>query len=89
MKLGKVIGNVVSTIKTESHLGQKLMVVQPVDERGDVYAAPIIAIDAAQAGVGDYVLVVEEGGSAREVMKHPKGAVDAIIVGVVDRFGES
>jgi len=87
MKLGKIIGNVVSTIKTESHRGRKLMVVQPVDERGSGYGTPLIAVDAAHAGIGDTVLIVEEGGSARDIMGDPNGAVDAIIVGVVDSYG--
>ena len=39
-----------------------------------------------QAGVGDLVLILEEGGAAREVMKRPGGAVDAVIVGVVDHL---
>jgi len=36
--------------------------------------------------VGDLVLILEEGGAAREVMKRPGGAVDAVIVGVVDHL---
>lgn len=86
MKLGKVIGNVVSTIKTHSHQGRKLMVVQPVDLNGHLHSDSFIAVDCAQAGIGDIVLIVEEGGSAREVMKHPEGAVDAVIVGIVDAY---
>ncbi|TXK74566.1 EutN/CcmL family microcompartment protein [Paenibacillus sp. N3.4] len=84
MKIAKVLGNIVATIKTQSHHGLKLMVVQSVDERGEPYSDPFIAVDCAQAGVGDIVLVVEEGGSAREVMKRPEGAVDAVIVGIID-----
>lgn len=84
MKLGVVTGHVVATVKTESHHGRKLLVVQAVDENGQPYADPVIAVDCAQAGVGDLVLLLEEGGSAREVMEHPRAAVDAVIVGVVD-----
>lgn len=60
------------------------MVVQPVDEKDQPYGAPIIAVDCAQAGIGDHVLLLEEGGSARQVMNDPKAAVDAIIVGIID-----
>lgn len=84
MKIAKVIGHLVSTIKTTSHHGGKLMVVQSIDQEGQVHSEPFIAIDCAQAGLGDIVLIVEEGGSAREVMKNPEGAVDAVIVGIVD-----
>ncbi|MED3564279.1 hypothetical protein BIV60_18285 [Bacillus sp. MUM 116] len=86
MKLAKVIGNVVSTIKTPSHQNKKLMVVIPVDAYGKECGDAMIAIDHFQAGVGDYVLVIEEGGSAREILGDPKGAFDAVIAGIVDRL---
>ena len=44
----------------------------------------ILAVDAAQAGVGDYVLVVQEGKSARAVMGVADAPCEAILVGVVD-----
>ncbi|MHC0037023.1 EutN/CcmL family microcompartment protein [Pseudoneobacillus sp. C159] len=84
MKLARVIGNIVSTIKTASHSGQKLMVVEPVDTTGKAIGDSFVAVDAAQAGIGDIVIIIEEGGSAREILKKPDAAVDAIIVGIVD-----
>ncbi|UCZ52760.1 EutN/CcmL family microcompartment protein [Bacillus shivajii] len=84
MKLAKVIGNVVATVKTHSHQGEKLMVVEPIDDQGKRIGDSFIAVDGAQAGVGDIVLIIEEGGSARTIMGNPEGAVDAIIVGIVD-----
>ncbi|MED1472339.1 EutN/CcmL family microcompartment protein [Bacillus salipaludis] len=86
MKLTKVVGNVVSTIKTPSHQNKKLMVVIPVDATGKECGDAMIAIDHFHAGVGDYVLVIEEGGSAREILGNPKGAFDAVIAGIVDRL---
>lgn len=88
MKLARIIGNLVSTVKTPSHKNKKLMVVEPIDQSGNAIGDSFIAIDAAQAGIGDIVLIVEEGGSAREVLKQPDGAVDAVIVGVVDYIKE-
>lgn len=86
MKLARVIGNIVSTIKTNSHQGHKLLVVQPIDHEGKENGESLIAIDASQAGISDIVLVVEEGSSAREVLQKSSAAVDAVIVGVVDRL---
>ena len=86
MKLAKVIGNVVSTIKTASHHQLKLMVLVPVDKKWQPNDTPFIAIDDAQAGIGDTVLVLEEGGSARQLMENKAGAFDAIIIGVVDKI---
>ncbi|MFD1736610.1 EutN/CcmL family microcompartment protein [Bacillus salitolerans] len=84
MKIARVIGNVVSTIKTPSHNGQKLMVVEPIDMEGTCIGDSFIAVDAAQAGIGDIVIIIEEGGSARDILKKPDAAVDAIIAGIVD-----
>jgi microcompartment protein CcmK/EutM len=84
MKIARVLGNVVSTIKTPSHTSQKLMVVEPIDIDGKSFGDSFIAIDAAQAGIGDIVIIIEEGGSARDILKKPDAAVDAIIVGIVD-----
>lgn len=88
MKLAKVIGHVVSTVKTESHQKLKLMVVRSVGIDGKTQADSFIAIDHAQSGIGDFVLIMEEGGSARQLLGNPEGAVDAIIVGVVDKIEE-
>jgi microcompartment protein CcmK/EutM len=84
MKLAKVIGNVVSTVKTDSHHRCKLMVVLPVDLEGNAIGDSVIAVDGVNAGIGETVLIVEEGGSAREVMNNPQGAYDTVIVGIVD-----
>lgn len=84
MKLAKVIGNVVSTVKTESHHKCKLMVVLPVDADGNPIGDSMIAVDGVSAGIGETVLIVEEGGSARDLMRNPNGAYDTVIVGIVD-----
>ena len=44
----------------------------------------MIALDRAQAGPGDWVLVVDEGNSASQVLQKPRGAVRTVIVGVID-----
>lgn len=86
MKLAKVVGNVVSTIKTPSHQNKKLMVVIPVDASGKECGDAMIAFDRFSAGPGDYVLVLEEGGAAREILGDPNGSFDAVIAGIVDRL---
>ncbi|PRO66205.1 EutN/CcmL family microcompartment protein [Alkalicoccus urumqiensis] len=87
MKLAVVKGNVVSTIKTESHQRYKLMIVQPVDHNGKPLGKDtMIAADGSQAGIGDTVLIVEEGGSVRQILGNKKAAIDAVIVGIVDTW---
>ncbi|NCO53796.1 MAG: EutN/CcmL family microcompartment protein, partial [Bacteroidetes bacterium] len=52
MKLGRVIGRVVSTVKVESFEGLKLMLVQPLDEKLNNVGDAIVAVDTIQSGVG-------------------------------------
>lgn len=85
MQLCRVIGDVVSTIKNRELTGTKLLLVQPVDLDLQTPAGKeMIAIDHAQAGENDLVLVNREGGSARQVLKNPKSPAQAVIIAVVD-----
>ncbi|MHA2298408.1 MAG: EutN/CcmL family microcompartment protein [Candidatus Hodarchaeales archaeon] len=84
MLLVKVVGTLVATIKTCSHKNYKILVTRPIDLKGKFTGDSIIALDVAQAGTGDCVLIIQEGNSIRQIMKNEEGAVDAMIVGVVD-----
>ena len=89
MYIGKVIGSVVATIKI-SHLdGRKLLLVDQLDLRGQETGYYDIAVDVAQAGPGDTVLVIDEGNGARQILGLSPGAVRAVIVGVVDEVALS
>ncbi len=82
--MARVIGNVVSTIKEATYQRFKLLVVQPVDTDGQPSEPSHLCIDLCQAGIGDYVLILQEGNSVRFLTDQPRGAVDAAAVGVID-----
>lgn len=84
MRLGRVIGNVVATRKNDKLLGAKLLLVQPVSLTAEPFGTVVLAVDAAQAGVGDTVLLVVEGRAAITALGRPGAPVDAAILGVVD-----
>ena len=84
MILGRVVGSVVSTVKDRNFQGEKLLLVQPVDVDDSDRGGTFIALDRANAGKGDQVLVNMEGGGAA-IMYGRKMPVQAVIVGVVDR----
>ena len=87
MIIAKVIGNVVSTIKAKDYESKKIMFVQPIDYLGNNKGIPFLAIDAVQAGVGDKVLVLEEGNSAREIINEPETfTIRTVIAGIVDEI---
>ncbi len=84
MYVGRVVGSVVATIKI-SHLdARRLLLVDHLDLDGRATGYYDIAVDVAQAGPGDTVLVIDEGNGARQVLGLDPGAIRAVIVGVVD-----
>lgn len=84
MKLCRVVGTVVATVKHPAFAGHKLLVVVPVDERGAALGKGFLAVDRVQAGEGDLVLVNQEGNGARQLLRAPKLPIRSVIVGVVD-----
>src|SRR5258705_8216039 len=84
MMLARVVGEVVATIKHEHLSAQKLLLVQPVAPSGEAAGRIAIAVDCAQAGPGDHVLVMDEGNGAAQVLRRSRGAVRTVIVGIVD-----
>jgi ethanolamine utilization protein EutN len=83
VKLGKVVGTVVSTINIPLLDEHRLLVcdVQRLDGRPEGYT---IALDMVDAGVGETVLILDEGSSARQILGLDTGAIRALVVGVVD-----
>ncbi len=87
MILGKVVGNVVSSSKHRDYEGFKLLVIQPVDHTGTPKGKSLLAVDAVQAGIGDIVLVIDEGGSGRAILGAPDNrTVRTVVTGIVDEI---
>ena len=85
MTLGKVIGDVVSTVKHPDCDGYKMLIIQPVDPKGSPKGTSFLAFDAIQAGIGDTVLVIDEGGSGRAVLDaDDKRTIRTVVSGIVD-----
>lgn len=85
MKLGRVIGRVVSTQKIESFQGVSLLLVQPLDEKLNSIGDAIVAMDTIQCGVGMliYFETSKEAGRVLETIMNPS---DASIMGIVDEL---
>ncbi len=84
MYIGEVIGTVVATVKDDAFFSRKLLLVHrlDLDEAAEDYYD--IAVDVVQAGVGDKVMVIDEGNGARQILQRDVAPVRAVIVGVVD-----
>ncbi len=86
MIVAQVIGNVVATVKHPHYKGKKVLVVQPVGPDGKPRGKSFLAVDGVQAGIGDRVLVVDEGGSARLAVNDEAAVtIRAAVCGIVDR----
>ena len=84
MFVGQVAGEIVSTINHPFYDNRRLLVVDRLDETGSATGGYIIAVAAVDAGVGQRVLVLDEGNGARQVFDDAEAPVRSVVVGVVD-----
>lgn len=84
MKLGRVVGTVVCSVKDERLAGLKLLVVQELTIQKNRTKSFHVAADTVQAGNGDLVLWAS-GSSARQTEKTTGKAIDCAIIAIVDQ----
>lgn len=84
MFIGQVTGEIVSTINHPTYTRRRLLVVDRLDEGGQPTGGYLIAMAAVDAGVGQRVLVLDEGNSARQILADAQAPVRSVVVGVVD-----
>ena len=87
MIIAKVLGNIVATQKNQRYEGARVMLCEQMTPEGGTTGHTVLALDAVDAGVGDTVLIVQEGWSASTTATGKAGAaIDSAIVGVIDRI---
>ena len=84
MILGRITGNVVSTIHHPVVEGRKLLLAERLDENGKPAGGYLIALDFIGAGRGETVLILDEGSGARQLLDDASAPVRSIVVGIVD-----
>lgn len=84
MKLCRVTGTSTATVKQPVYDGRKVLVVEPLSPELEPRGASFLAVDFVQAGVGDTVLVAQEGNAARQLAGDPDAPIHAVVMGVVD-----
>lgn len=86
MFIGRVVGVIWATRKHPSLEGAKLMLVKKLDSVTDkMFGEPIMAVDKlVDAGIGDTVLVIDEGNSARQILNDKNAPVRTLIIGILD-----
>jgi microcompartment protein CcmK/EutM len=86
VKIGRVVGTVVSTINAPVFDGRRLLVCDLLDASGRPDGGYLICVDTVGSGAGEAVLIVDEGNSARQVIGVSPAPVRAVVVGVVDQL---
>jgi ethanolamine utilization protein EutN len=84
MKLARVVGNVISTIESPALSNRTLLLCDLLDPSGRAAGGYLIAVDAVGAGAGETVLLLDEGNSARQVLRAPGAPIRTVVVGIVD-----
>ena len=87
MIIAKVVGNIVATQKNQRYENARVMLCEQMTPEGETTGHTVLALDSVDAGVGDRVLIVQEGWSASTSATGKAGAaIDSAIVGVIDHI---
>ena len=88
MKVGRVVGTVVSTINHPFFDGERLLLCRLVDRESDT-GSYLICTDRVGAGSDETVLILDEGSSARQIYGVDTGPIRSVVVGIVDDVHEA
>lgn len=84
MKLAKVVGQVVATVRSEKLCTDKLSLLRFIREDGTEEPGISVAVDRLGAGEGEWVLVVAGSSARMSIDEGGQSPVDLSIVGIVD-----
>jgi microcompartment protein CcmK/EutM len=85
MRIARVIGTAISTIKDYKVKGSKLLILRQTNQTGEFVGKPYVAVDLVEAGVGELVLT-GHGSSARQTYLTKDCPVDAVVIAVIDHL---
>jgi ethanolamine utilization protein EutN len=86
MIIGKVVGQIYSTINHGFYNHKRILIINKITPSGMSEGNYLIAVDSVDAGIGETVLVIDEGNSARQVVKDNTAPIRSIIIGIVDEI---
>jgi microcompartment protein CcmK/EutM len=86
VKIGRVVGTVVSTINSPVFDNRKLLLCDLLGSDGRASGGYTIAVDAVDAGAGEVVLILDEGNGARQIVQQDPAPIRAMVVGIVDEM---
>ena len=84
MQIGRVIGQGIATVKHPSLTGWRLLLVQMLTADGKEDGEPLLAIDSLGAGVGNRVILSNDGAAARELVGDKNSPARWMVIGMCD-----
>jgi ethanolamine utilization protein EutN len=84
MQLGKVIGRATATVKHETLIGRRMLLVQPLDARGRADGDPQLAIDNLGSRQHDTVMLTTDGAAVREMVGKENTPIRWAVIGIAD-----
>ena len=84
MRLARVVGNAVSTLKHESYQSRSLLLVEPIHPDGKVAGPATVAVDYVGAGEGELVLLGAAPGAAKLVFGIDIAPIKDMVMGIID-----
>jgi ethanolamine utilization protein EutN len=84
MQIGIAVGQAVSTVKHPTMVGWKLLLVQLLTAAGKEDGEPILAIDSLGAGLGDRLVLCNDGAGTRQLIGHKVSPVRWMVQGICD-----
>lgn len=86
MLIARVIGDLTATRKHATHEGKKLLLVQPLNLDDTPRGEPLVAVDSVNAGMGQRVLLTQDGYAAFTSVGLGLSPIDAAVIGIVDHI---
>jgi ethanolamine utilization protein EutN len=87
MILARVLGNIIASQKNARYENARIMLCEQITAEGEATGPTLLALDSVDAGIGDTVLIVQEGwGASTAATGTPGAAIDSAIIGVVDHI---
>ena len=85
MFIGRVVGTLWATRKTENTSGIKFLIIQPYNLNYEPNTDTVVAADVLDAGIGELV-VVAYGRAARLAVGNENISIEAAVTGIIDEY---
>ncbi|WP_182868144.1 EutN/CcmL family microcompartment protein [Stieleria mannarensis] len=79
-----VLGSTHATVKHESLVGMRLVVLQPIGVADKADGPPLVALDQLGSRKGDRVMITSDGSYAREACRHDRTPARWTVIGLID-----